>query len=138
MADPNYEYIGDGRPDGTVVFRSSATVTSANALGAFFGAAPRTRPSAVTSVSTAAIASVSTAAIASVATAAVASSAGVYGYGTAAQGDGVITAINAIVTRADVLTTAVNAAIVRAGVLTTEGNALVTALSSASGLGLIA
>ena len=116
MADPNYEYIGDGRPDGTVVFRSSATVTSASALGAFFGATPRTRPSAITSVSTAAIVSV--------ATAAVASSAGVYGFATAAAGDGVITAVNAL--------------IVRAGVLTTEGNALVTALSSASGLGLIA
>ena len=138
MADPNYEYIGDGRPDGTVVFRSSATVTSANALGAFFGAAPRTRPSAITSVSTAAITSVSTAAITSVATAAVASSAGVYGFATAAAGDGVITAVNALITRAGVLTTGVNDLVTRAGVLTTEGNALVTALSSASGLGLIA
>lgn len=116
MADPDYEYIGDGRPGGTVVGRSSATVTSANALLGFFGRVPIARPAAITSVSTAAITSV--------ATAAVASSAGVYGFATAAAGDGVIAAVNALITRA--------------GVLTTEGNAIVTALSSASGLGLIA
>lgn len=137
MADIIYaERIGDGRPDGTCVFRSSAEVGSAEALGAFFGATPIARPSgsgqasvstaAITSVSTAAISSVSTAAITSVATAAVASSAGVYGFATAAAGDGVIAAVNALITRASALTTEGNAVLASAVELQAAANSLVT------------
>lgn len=71
-----YEYIGDGRPDGTIVSR-----TATELLG-FFGATPVDQPANV----------------AAVATTAVSTAAGTYGFTTAAQGNAVISTLNQILT----------------------------------------
>lgn len=77
----SYEYIGDGRPDGTIFIRTAAE------LGGFFGATPVVQPSG--------------AAQAAACAAALATGA-VYGFATVAAASTVINLVNQI--RADLVT----------------------------------
>lgn len=122
--------LSDKNPDGTRLGQDSTD------LVAFYGGTPVVQPTSAdqAEVTTAAIASVTTAAITSVTTTGSVAVSGVYGYTTAAQADGIVTAINAILVRQALIETAVNSVITRAGLMNTLGNALRSALVS---LGLI-
>lgn len=88
------EYIGDGRPDGTIIGR-----TSTELLG-FYGTTPVVRRSGSVQ------AAVSTAAISAVATTGAALT--VYGYTTTAQANGIPVQLNAALVRLDAVVTLAN------------------------------
>jgi hypothetical protein len=82
-----YNYVGDGSPDGTIVVKSTT-----EKLG-FYGTTPVTQPTSANQ------AAVSTAAITTVVTTAITTAAGIYGFTTAAQGLALATAINSLITQ---------------------------------------
>ena len=103
-----YQQLSNGSPDGCLLG------SAATELVGFYGTTPCDQPATVASVTTATITTVTT-------TAATNETTAQYGFCTSTQADGIVSAVNALITRA--------------GVLTTQGNAYRTNLIE---LGLIA
>lgn len=77
QVNPTYRYLDDGAPDGTILGQLSTSKIG------FYGAVPQTQLGAVTTVTTTAATTNTTN----------------WGYATSVQADGIVTAVNLLISR---------------------------------------